>query len=189
MTDNKDPQTQLRDLANKWALRARDYARDSKTADAPADKTAYTRGLAEGFYKAATELAEVLKAIPTGTAISGVGNSSAASAAAGGTANGAKSSAAATASAVPPAEPPAPVYLDISLREAMDVLTFAGVSPRDIQPRPDRTFMVTFSRWENIQPHERIAQVKQADMRLVVLESGKLKDTHDPFILFAFKSS
>lgn len=165
----KDPQARLRELANKWALRARDYARDSKAADAPADKAAYARGLAEGFYKAATELADVLKTIPAdGLA----GNSTAAPSAP-------------AASAAPSA--PAVTYLKIDLGEALRILDYAGVNPRDVQPRPDNSFLATFSSWENIQPHDRITRMKQVDLRLIVLESGKVKDTHDPFVVFAFK--
>lgn len=178
MADESKPLlNRLRDLANNWALRARDYARDSKAAGVPADKAAYERGLAEGFYKAATELAELIKALPSDATV---------------TAAIPKASAPAPASissapASKPAADPTPAYLKLSLREAIDVLTFAGTTPRDVQPRPDNSFMAVFSKWENIQPHERIEKIKKADLRLVILQSGTIKDTHDPFIVFAFK--
>ncbi|MGQ9907819.1 MAG: hypothetical protein ACUVS2_03185 [Candidatus Flexifilum sp.] len=180
MADEPKPLlNRLRDLANNWAMRARDYARDSKAAGAPADKAAYERGLAEGFYKAATELAELIKALPSdATVTASVPRSSPA----------APAPAPATPASKPAADPaPAPAYLKLSLREALDVLTFAGTTPRDVQPRPDNSFMAVFSKWENVQPHERIEKIKKADLRLVILQSGTIKDTHDPFVVFAFK--
>lgn len=181
MADEPKPLlNQLRDIANKWAIRARDYARDSKAADAPPDRAAYERGLAEGFYKAATELADLLKALPPDMLAAASTNNPVASA---------PTASSPTVKVAPsaPAAPAAPTYIKISLREAMDVLTFAGTSPRDVQPKPDNTFMAVFSKWENIQPHERLEQIKKADLRLVVLQSGTLKDSHDPFVVFAFK--
>ncbi|MBK8026377.1 MAG: hypothetical protein IPK19_34555 [Chloroflexi bacterium] len=53
--------TSLRSLANKWALKARDFAREAKAEGADPETAAYNRGYAEGFYRAATELAEVIK--------------------------------------------------------------------------------------------------------------------------------
>lgn len=170
---------QLRDIANKWAIRARDYARDSKAADAPPDRAAYERGLAEGFYKAATELADLLKALPPDMLAAASTNNPVASA---------PTTSSPTVKVTAPTAPAAPTYMRVSLREAMDVLTFAGTSPRDVQPRPDNTFMAVFSKWENIQPHERLEQIKKADLRLVVLQTGTNKDSHDPFVIFAFKN-
>jgi hypothetical protein len=36
-------------------------------------------------------------------------------------------------------------------------------------------------------PHERIERLKAADLRIVILESGKVKDTNDPYIELAFR--
>lgn len=180
MADESKPLlNRLRDLANNWAMRARDYARDSKAVGIPADKAAYERGLAEGFYKAATELADLIKALPTDATVT------AAMPRASTTAPAATSSTPASKPALDPGT--SATYLKLPLREVLDVLAFAGTTPRDVQPRPDNSFMAVFSKWENIQPHERIEKIKKADLRLVVLQSGTIKDTHDPFVIFAFK--
>jgi len=178
MADQPKPLlNQLRDIANRWAIRARDYARDSKAPDAPSDKAAYERGLAEGFYKAATELADLIKALPPDmvAAASAISSPSAASAQA------------SEAAAPQAAAAEAPAFMKVSLREAMDVLTYAGTTPRDIQPGPDNTFRAVFSKWENIQPHERLEKIRKADLRLVILQNGIMKESHDPFVIFAFK--
>ena len=54
--------TTLRSLANRWTMLARDYARASKEEGATEAQIAYNRGYAEGYYKAATELAALIKA-------------------------------------------------------------------------------------------------------------------------------
>ena len=62
-SNDKDALAALRALANKWALMARDHARDSKTSNTNADAAtaSYHRGIAETYYKAAMELADVVK--------------------------------------------------------------------------------------------------------------------------------
>ena len=52
--------TELRALANRWAMKARDYARASKEEGATEAQTNYNRGFADGYYRAATELATLL---------------------------------------------------------------------------------------------------------------------------------
>src|SRR3954451_7780735 len=57
--------TTLRNLANRWTMLARDYAKASKEAGATEAQISYNRGYAEGYYKAATELAALIKAEET----------------------------------------------------------------------------------------------------------------------------
>lgn len=171
MADQRDYDAHMRELANRWVLLARDYARDSKAANAPPEKTAYARGIAEGYYKAATELAEVLKHLSKANTVRSTGQTPAV-----------------PAPAAPEPEPsPAESYLSLGRGEVIDILMFAGLQPRDVTPNKDGTFTAIFSKWENIMPHERLAAVKGADPRLVVIETGKTKDTSDPFILLAFR--
>ena len=170
----------LRQLANRWTLKAREFARDSKS-DNPADPiAAYNRGLAEGYYKAAVELAETLRQqaqsethTPAATQPF-IGSTS-------------KPSAPTTAPkpAAPP--PPAETYLQIPLNEVLMMLEYAGTNARDVGMSKQNVFTAVFSKWENLMPHERIDKLKKADMRLVVLSSGKTKDTSDPYVEFAFK--
>src|SRR3954470_5879341 len=58
--------TILRSLANRWTMLARDYARASKDSGTNEAQASYNRGYAEGYYKAATELAALIKAQETG---------------------------------------------------------------------------------------------------------------------------
>jgi hypothetical protein len=39
-----------------------------------------------------------------------------------------------------------------------------------------------------MQPHERVAAMKQAEPRVVVLGQGKTKESSDPTVDFAFKA-
>lgn len=167
----------LRQLANRWTLKARDFARDSKT-DNPADPiAAYNRGLAEGYYKAAVELAELLKEQHTQAAPPNPAPAAKPAA---------RPAPAPKAAAAPPA-PPAETYLPIPYNEVLQMLEYAGTNPRDVTVSKFNVFVAVFSKWENLMPHERIDTLKRADMRLIILNSGKTRDTNDPYIEFAFK--
>lgn len=174
MADQKDREALLRDLANRWAKRAQDYGRESKSESHSADKAAYARGLAEGFYKAAMELADVLKGTPSSAA--GVGTTP--------SSTGAPPK---SAPAQVPPVPPKPSYLTISLNEAYDILAFAGVQVRECVSNPDATFTAIFSKWENVMPHERRDKLEKADKRVVIIETGKTREGNDPYITFALK--
>ena len=156
----------LRDLANRWALKARSLARDAKAEVDPA-KASFNRGYAEGYYSAATELAALLK--------EGV--------------NQVQPIAAPPAAPVPQraASPPAQTYAPVNVREVLTMLSIAGIDPRDVETRGDNSFRAVFSRWQNLMEHERIERIKQSDSRIIVLGSGRTKDTQDPYIEFAFK--
>jgi hypothetical protein len=157
----------LRQLANRWTMRARDHARESKTRNASSDiATAnYHRGIAETYYKMALELADLV----------------------------AQSESAGTASAAPPAAEqeaaPETTYAAVSLNEAVQILDYAGVNARDINLHKDNVFSAVFSRWQPVSESERVDMLKRADMRIVILKTGKLRDTSDPFIEFAFKDT
>ena len=174
----------LRNLANRWTLKAREFARDAKSSDKDAASAAYNRGLAEGYYKAAVELAEVLKQqTEAAQAAPAPAPQAAQPMQPAPTARPAAPSPVAPAPAAPPAE----AYLPIALNEVLMMLEYAGTNARDVTVTKQNVFTAVFSKWENLMPHERIDTLKKADMRLVVLDSGKTKDTSDPFIEFAFK--
>jgi hypothetical protein len=165
----QDLNTLLRELANRWANLARDYSRDSKSAE-PKDpgRAQYLRGIAEGYYKAATDLAAQIKqAEARGAPLPGP-------------------------DAGPDAGPPRPAappmqYTHVPMSEVLRVLSYAGTAPRDVFPRDDGTYTAVFSKWEPLQPHERVAAMQQAEPRLVILGQGKSKDAGDPTVDFAFK--
>lgn len=159
----QDLPSALRALANHWAMLARDYARDGKLAEGkdPA-RAQYLRGIAEGYYKAATDLATELKR------------------------------AEARGAGVPAPQPtpavPAGLYAHIPMNDVLRMFADAGTTPRDVFPREDGTYTAVFSKWEPVQPHERVPAMRQVEPRVVILGQGKAKDSGDPTIDFAFKA-
>lgn len=178
----------LRSLANRWAMKARDFARSAKEASASESQAAYDKGFADGYYRAATELAAVIKEFetsapparpaapparrPTGPQQRPTG----------------PRPTAAPPKPQPQPQPSAPAYQNISVGEALSVLEFAGCAVRDISQNQDFSFRAVFSRWENMMPHERIERIQKADGRIVILDSGKMENS-DQFVEFAFKEN
>lgn len=152
----------LRALANRWVLLARDHARESKAqTDAGDDaRAAYYRGMAEACHKLALELANVVKAMP----------------------------AVAQAAAAPEDEttPPETRYAAVTLQEALRTLDYAGVGARDVKQHKDNVFSAVFSRWQPFSETERLDRIRNVDPRIVIVAHGKLPDTHDPYVDFAF---
>ena len=170
MSSSHDNQADpLRALANRWALKARDHAREAKT-NTDARLSAYHRGIAETFHKAAMELAEVLQNAPARV-------------------EAADAPAAPAESQTPAAapQPEGPAYTAVPVKEVIMILDYAGMSPRDLTMRPDNVFTAVFSRWQPFSDEERLAKLRGADLRIVVLATGKLRDTSDPYVDFAFK--
>ncbi len=200
----------LRALANRWALKARDLARDAKAETADAETASYNRGLADGYYRAAMEMAEVLKTQPTAPsrpAPPPMASPQKPDPNAGGRWSASSS---VRPDAPPPPKPPtaanatstasgsiatggsanaAAQYKALEIGEVLRILQYAGTAPRDVQIRSDWSYHAIFSRWENLTPSERLDRIKKADFRIVVLESGISKDSRDPFIDFAFIES
>lgn len=167
---NDDQMSMLRSLANRWALNARDYSRDSKSPKIDAEKAAYNKGLADAFYKAALDLAAILKTdnLPISTA-----NESS-------THRGQLGVAARTITSDI-------TYAPITVGEAIQFLEFVGISPRDVAVRKDNSVVAVFSRWQPINDMERVNKIKGADTRVIIIGNGKVKDTNDPYVEFAFK--
>ena len=168
-----DTVSELRALANRWVLMARDHARESKTRTGEGDeaKAAYYRGLAEAYHKLALELADVVKAMP---------------------ATGPSGQPARADSAAAPQQPasvdePAVIYANVALGEALRLLDYAGVSARDVKQHKDHAFTAIFSRWQPFSESERIDRMKSVDPRVIIINFGKLPETHDPYVDFAFR--
>jgi hypothetical protein len=198
----------LRALANKWARRAQESSRDAKAGGEP-ESAAYQRGLAEGYYKAATELAEVIRNQPAAAAPKPAASPSAPISSssdakpnpnAGGRWGSTRSSSlpqAAPRPAAPAADPEpaaaaastsAEAWAAVDVSEVLNMLQYAGTTPRDVQVRPDNTVLAIFSRWENLTPPQRQEKVQKADFRLVIVEAGFTKDTRDPYLIFGFRN-
>lgn len=161
-----DPVSELRARANRWALVARDHAREAKARTTERDevKAAYYRGLAEAYYKLALELAEVVKTMPeTGPAPT-------------------------PTVPAPPSKPTAPRYAAVPIQEAIRILDYAGVSARDVKQHKDNVFSAVFSRWQPFSERERIDRITSFDPRILILNSGLLPDTKDPYVDFAFRA-
>ena len=180
----------LRSLANRWTMLARDYARASKEAGATEAQVSYNRGYAEGYYKAATELAAVIK--EQETAAQNVRSAPPPQPRPPAPSQQQRPPAQAVRPTAP-AAPPVPsastiTYASVTVGEALSVLDFAGVAARDVIPNKDNSFRAIFSRWENLMPHERVERIQKVDNRIVILSTGKT-ETQDHFVDFAFKEN
>ncbi len=82
-----------------------------------------------------------------------------------------------------------PQYLATSEADAHAVLQRAGLFTRSLTLHPDRVFTAVFSRLQPITLENRLRQLRAADARLVIVNSGTLRDTGDPYIDFAFVDS
>jgi hypothetical protein len=189
----EDILSSLRSLANRWVMKARDFARSAKEPGTSESQSSYDKGFAEGYYRAATELAEVIKQFETEAPPPAPQTRPAAAPqqrppAAGAAPQHPASPAQRPPPPPPPSAAPAPRYLGISVGEALSVLEYAGCAARDITQNKDLTFRAIFSRWENMMPNERLEKIQKADARIVIIRSGKL-DTHDHFVEFAFKEN
>ncbi len=181
----------LRTMANNWVLKARDYARQSKEAGDNEAQASYNRGFAEGYYRAATELAALLKDAPAQKQPPKA--PPAAPPTMGGQRRGASPMQAAPTQAAVPKVPAAPEgnavkYALISVGEAISILVFAGCQPRDVTQNGDNSLRATFSSWGSMMIHEQISRVQNADPRIILLSNGKL-ESHDYYIDFAFKET
>jgi hypothetical protein len=188
----EDINAALRALANRWAMRARDYARTAKEAGASESQAAYERGYAEAYYRAATELAELLKGQADGqpSAQPQASRPVSGAPAAGASAQREGAPAAPAKPAAPPAAPapPAPTYPNVPLRDAYAALEYGGCQPQEITQNKDNSFRATFSSWGKMMLHQQVNCVQASDPRIVIINSGKM-DTHDYFIEFAFKDA
>ncbi|MDX2137829.1 MAG: hypothetical protein SF123_07010 [Chloroflexota bacterium] len=169
----------LRSLANRLTLKARDNAADAKRKPAGDAHGDYLRGLAEGYYKSALELAEIIKKYGTES----VGSSGLSDAPGVPVMPGAASRAAAASAAPPP-----PQFEAMPINEVIRLLSYVDANPRDVTPNKDNSYTAIFSRWQPLSDGERLAKIKSMDLRVVVLANGKTKDSNDPFVVFAFKS-
>ncbi len=89
-----------------------------------------------------------------------------------------------------PASPvEAPLYCATSEADAQAVLQRAGLFTRSLTLHPDHVFSAVFSRLQPITLENRIRQLRAADSRVVIVDSGVLRDTGDPYIDFAFVDS
>ncbi|MFN8450352.1 MAG: hypothetical protein U0521_17635 [Anaerolineae bacterium] len=185
-----DLMTALRALANRWAMRARDYARSSKEEGVTEAQANYDRGFADGYYRAATELATLLTQPGLAAEPQSKPVSSAPAAGAAPQRPAAPQPSAAPAAPTPPPPPPKPQvsYAKVSVGEAVSILVFAGCQPRDVTPNKDNSLHATFSSWGSLMLHEQVDRVRNADPRIIILGSGKL-ESHDYYIDFAFKES
>jgi hypothetical protein len=77
-------------------------------------------------------------------------------------------------------------YLLLGADEVGDILERAGLYTRGFQAHDDGVFTAIFSRLQPTTLEQREAALLTADARIVILASGKLMDSGDPYIDFAF---
>ncbi len=161
-TTGQDLSSALRALANRLTLKARDAAAEGKRKAEGDPQAEYLRGLAEGYYKAALDLAAVIK-------------------------EQGKSPLAQSLADSPAAENEPDYDLTMHLSEVMRMLEYIGINPRDLTPYKDGTFHAVFSKWQNMTDTERVEKIRAMDGRLVLLAHGRTNETNDPFVNFAFR--
>lgn len=79
-------------------------------------------------------------------------------------------------------------YLEADLNAAYALMQEAQLFPREINKHADGAFTVVFSRLQPTTQARRIDALTAADPRVIILDHGKLADTQDPFIDFAFRA-
>lgn len=168
----QEQQAALRSLANRLTLKARDYASEAKRSPANDPRAEYLRGLAEGYYKAAVELAEILKTGSLGSVAPAFDVHAAPQQS--------------TAPTQPVPAVTAPVYESLTVNDVLQILMYADATPRDVTPNKDGTFTAVFSRWQPLSEHERLDKIKSADGRIVIVNTGKTKDNSDPYVQLGF---
>lgn len=78
-------------------------------------------------------------------------------------------------------------YMPVSEQAVNDLLVQIGLYPRTLHVHADHVFTAVFSRLQPISQDQRIQALNEADARIIVLDYGKLPDTNDPYIDFAFR--
>ncbi len=84
-----------------------------------------------------------------------------------------------------PVPPPPPQYLAVGEEEVSTMLNRVGVYARQVIIHADGAVTAIFARMQPIPQEERIAKLKTADTRIVILDTGKLPDSGEPYIDFA----
>jgi hypothetical protein len=173
---NEEGVMALRNLANRWMMLARDYDRDSRNPKLNAEKAANMRGLSEAFRKASLDLANMLRAAGT-AAMSDLPTAPLAQ----------EDVPTATAASNSPLATQY-VFMEIDQGEAIRFLTFVGANPRDVVVRKDNTILAVFSKMQPISDSERLDLIRSADKRVVILSSGRTRDSKDPYVEFGFRA-
>lgn len=87
----------------------------------------------------------------------------------------------------PTAQSPTVAYLPVGEQTVNDLLSSTGLFPRALHAHADHAFTAVFSRLQPITQEQRLQKLTEADSRIVILDQGKLPDSNDPFIDFAFR--
>lgn len=88
--------------------------------------------------------------------------------------------------AIPAGTPPAAEYLPVGEAAVRDLLARAGLYPRSLHAHADHAFTAVFSRLQPITQEQRLRALTEADARIIILDEGRLSDSNEPFIDFAF---
>ncbi len=84
-----------------------------------------------------------------------------------------------------PVPPPPPQYLAVSEEDVATMLNRVGVFARQVIVHADGAITAIFARMQPTPQDERIAKLRSADTRIVILDTGKLPDSGEPYIDFA----
>jgi len=79
-------------------------------------------------------------------------------------------------------------YRTTTMDEARSALSNAGLHARELSQHSDGAFTAIFSRLQPITQEQRIGRLSAANPHLIILDTGNLPDSGEPYIDFAFTS-
>ncbi len=86
----------------------------------------------------------------------------------------------------PTAEVPALQYRIATLDEARVALEKAELYARDLRQHEDGAFTAIFSRLQPITQEQRVGRLSSVNQHVIILDTGSLPDSGEPYIDFAF---
>jgi len=82
----------------------------------------------------------------------------------------------------------APEFVSIEESAVVALLERVGLRPRTLHRHPDGAFTAVFPRLQTLSQEERSERLASADARIQILNTGKLPDSGEPYIDFAFQA-
>lgn len=77
-------------------------------------------------------------------------------------------------------------YIVVTEGEVNRLLKGVGLFPRTLHAHPDYAYTAVFPRLQPLSQEKRIELLTGADPRIIILDHGRLPDTGEPYIDFAF---
>ena len=85
-----------------------------------------------------------------------------------------------------PVPPPQVIYQAVPVKEVQALLSRVGLNVRTLYNHSDNAFSAVFARLNPMTQEERLQALQTADPRIVLLDFGKMPDSNEFYIDFAF---